>query len=286
FTRSFSGVSGGLGAAWNLNARTTLKAHVGRGYRAPNAVESTARGVHAGAGVMQLGDADLKPEFNLQEDLGLFYQGTHVTASEEVFHNLVSNYIYNEKLVSAAGGDSLLVQHGESLPVFKFRQTAARLYGGEVSLDIHPHPFDRIHFENSLSLVLAENTGGGGASISDSTKYLPLIPPLHLVSEIKYDLRKQIGVFAHMFFKVGLQVYWSQNRFYSAYGTETRTPGYTLLDAGIGSDVVDKGGRTILTITLLGSNLADVGYQSNMSRLKYFEDYPENGSGRSGIYNM
>ena len=155
-----------------------------------------------------------------------------------------------------------------------------------MSLDVHPHPFDRIHFENSLSLVIAENRGGGGAIITDSTKYLPLIPPLHLVSEVRYDLRKQVGLFAHMFFKVGMQVYWSQNRFYSASGTETRTPGYTLLDAGIGSDVVDKEGRTILTFTLLGSNLADVGYQSNMSRLKYFEDYPENGSGRSGIYNM
>lgn len=286
FTRSFSGVSGGLGAAWNLNARTTLKAHVGRGYRAPNAVESTAHGVHAGAGVMQLGDADLKPEFNLQEDLGLFYQGTHVTASVEVFHNLVSNYIYNEKLVSAAGGDSLLVQHGESLPVFKFRQTAARLYGGEVSLDIHPHPFDRIHFENALSLVLAENRGGGGASISDSTRYLPLIPPLHLVSELKYDLRKQVGCFHHLFVKVGTQVYWAQDRYYGAHGTETRTPAYTLVDAGIGGDVVDKRGRTLLTFTLLGSNLADVVYQSHLSRLKYLDDRDQPLAGPTGIHEM
>lgn len=284
--QDLSGLSGSIGAAWNLNDRLTLKANLGRGYRAPSAAETTAQGVHAGAGLMQLGDAELKPEFNLQEDLGFFYNGTHITASVEVFNNSISNYIYNEKLASVTGGDSLYSPEGQDLPVFKFRQTAARLYGGEVSLDVHPHPFDRIHFENSLSLVIAENRGGGGAIITDSTKYLPLIPPLHLVSEVRYDLRKQVGLFAHMFFKVGMQVYWSQNRFYSASGTETRTPGYTLLDAGIGSDVVDKEGRTILTFTLLGSNLADVGYQSNMSRLKYFEDYPENGSGRSGIYNM
>src|SRR5690606_28406994 len=213
FTRSFSGVSGGLGAAWNLNARTTLKAHVGRGYRAPNAVESTARGVHAGAGVMQLGDADLKPEFNLQEDLGLFYQGTHVTASVEVFHNLASNYIYNEKLVSAAGGDSLLVQHGQSLPVFKFRQTAARSYGGEVSLDIHRHPLHRSHFEQSLSVVRAVNGVGGGATISDRTRLPPLIRPQHLVSELNYELRKRVGGFHHLFVKVGTQVDWAQDRY-------------------------------------------------------------------------
>ena len=285
-SQNFSGFSGSLGAAWNLNERLTLKANVGRGYRAPSAAETTAQGVHPGAGVLQLGDAELKPEFSLQEDLGFFYNGTHVTASLEVFYNAISNYIYNEKLASLAGGDSLFTQDEQDLPVFKFRQTAARLYGGEVSLDIHPHPFDRIHFENSLSLVLAENRGGGGAIIADSTKYLPLIPPLHLVSEIKYDLRRQVGFFAHLFFKVGMQIYWEQDRFYSAYGTETRTPGYTLLDAGIGGDVLDKAGRTILSFTILGSNLTDVGYQSNMSRLKYFEDYPDNGTGRTGIYNM
>lgn len=285
-SQNFSGFSGSVGAAWNLNERLTLKANVGRGYRAPSAAETTAQGVHPGAGLMQLGDAELKPEFNFQEDLGFFYNGTHITASVEVFYNSISNYIYNEKLASVSGGDSLYLQNGEEFQVFKFRQTTARLYGGEVSLDIHPHPFDRIHFENSLSLVLAENRGGGGAIISDSTKYLPLIPPLHLVSEVKYDLRKQVGCFAHLFFKVGMQLYWAQDRFYSAYGTETRTPGYTLMDAGIGGDVVDKRGRTILSFTLLGSNLADVGYQSNMSRLKYFEDYPDNGTGRSGIYNM
>lgn len=286
YSQYFSGISGSVGGAWSMNERLTLKANVGRGYRAPSVTETTARGVHPGAGLMQLGDADLMPEFNLQEDLGLFYNGTHITASVEAFNNNISNYIYNEKLASVAGGDSLFEQDGLDLPVFKFRQTAARLYGGEVSLDIHPHPFDQIHFENSLSLVLAENRGGGGATITDSTKYLPLIPPLHLISEIRYDLRKPTGRFAHLFFKVGMQIYSAQNRYFAAYGTETRTPGYILFDAGIGGDVVDKAGRTLLTFTLLGSNLGDLGYQSNMSRLKYFDDHPENATGRSGIYNM
>lgn len=284
--QDFSGVSGSLGAAWNLNDRLTLKVNMGRGYRAPSAAETTAQGVHPGAGLMQLGDADLKPEFNLQEDLGLFYNGTHITASVELFNNYINNYIYNEKLASVLGGDSIYTQDGQDLPVFKFRQTGARLLGGEVSLDIHPHPFDRIHFENSLSLVLAENKGGGGALIGDSTRYLPLIPPLHTVSELRYDLRKQVGCFAQVFIKAGMQVYWAQNRYYSAHGTETRTPGYILLDAGVGGDLLDGKGRTILTFTVRGANLADVGYQSNMSRLKYFEDHPENGTGRSGIYNM
>jgi iron complex outermembrane receptor protein len=73
---------------------------------------------------------------------------------------------------------------------------------------------------------------------------------------------------------------------YSAYGTETRTPGYFLVDAGIGTSVVTKSGRKLLTLMITGNNLTDEAYQSNMSRLKYFDNYPKNGSGRSGIYNM
>ncbi|MEO8733911.1 MAG: TonB-dependent receptor, partial [Flavobacteriales bacterium] len=285
-THLYAGGSGSIGAAWDLNDRLTLKANIGRGYRAPSVAESSAKGVHPGTGLEQLGDANLKPEFNLQEDLGFFYAGTHVTASTEVFYNTIDNYIYNEKLAAVGGGDSLFTQEGTAYPVFKYRQTTAQLYGGEVSVDIHPHPLDRLHFENTLALVLAANKGGGGALITDSTRYLPLIPPVHTNSELRWDMPKGKGSFKRMFAKVGVQVYAAQNRFFGAYGTETYTPGYTLLDAGIGGDVVSKTGRTLFTVTVLGTNLANVGYQSNMSRLKYMDNYPVNWTGRSGIYNM
>ncbi len=286
YVHTFSGGSGSLGAAWNVNERLTLKANIGRGYRAPSAAETSAKGVHPGTGLQQLGDADLQPEFNLQLDLGIFYDGTHVTASVELFNNTINNYVYNEKLASVGGGDSLFTQDGTDYPVFKYRQTTAQLYGGEISVDIHPHPLDQLHFENTLSVVYAANKGGNGALINDSTRYLPLIPPLHTNTELRWDMPKGIGPFKRMFAKVGIQVYATQDRFFGAYGTETRTPGYTLLDAGVGGDVVNRKGRTIFTVTVLGSNLADVSYQSNMSRLKYMDDYPVNGTGRSGIYNM
>lgn len=283
--RHFGGLSGGLGAAWNLKDGLTLKANVGRGYRAPNAAELLAQGVHAGEGLMQAGNPAMKPEFNLQGDAGLFFTGTHITASLELFSNTVSNYIYNEKVAAQHGGDSLFVQDGKAFPVFQFRQTKALLQGGEVSVDIHPHPLDRLHFENTLAYVHAVNLGGDGSAVTDSTRYLPMIAPLHGSSELRYELGKW-GRFGGLFIKAGVQVYWAQDRFFSAYGTETRTPGYHLFDAALGGDVLDRHGRTVLTFTVAGTNLADAAYQSNMSRLKYFEPWPGNGSGHSGIYNM
>ncbi|MGZ4033421.1 MAG: TonB-dependent receptor [Bacteroidia bacterium] len=286
YKHTFSGFSGSIGASYNISERFCVKANVARGYRAPNVAEISAKGVHPGTGFEQLGDDNFKPEFNLQEDMGLFFSSEHISGYAEVFNNSISNYIYNEKLLSSKGGDSTFVQNGNSFPVFKFRQTTAQLYGGELSIDIHPHPLDWLHFENSISIIYAQNLGGNGAKINDSSKYLPFIPPLHTNSELRADLKKKLACFSAIYIKIGLQYYAAQNRAYLAYGTETTTPGYTLIDAGLGTDVINKKGNVLFTINITGTNLGDVAYQSNMSRLKYFDNYPVNGTGRSGIYNM
>jgi iron complex outermembrane receptor protein len=286
YSQAFGGFSGSLGATYNVSDNFCIKANVARGYRAPNISEISARGVHPGTGFEQLGDANLKSEFSLQEDIGVFFNSEHISGSIEVFNNVISNYIYNEKLLSMNGGDSLFVKSGEAYPVFKFRQTTAQLYGGEFSLDIHPHPLDWLHFENTASLIYATNLGGNSALITDSTKYLPYIPPFHTNSEVRADIKKKIGALTAIYFKFGVQYYATQDRFYSAYGTETKTPGYTLLDLGFGTTVVNKKGITLFNLNINCNNLTDVAYQSNMSRLKYFDTYPNNYTGRSGIYNM
>ncbi len=286
YQHRFSGFSGSFGITYTLSKRLFVKANMARGYRAPNISEISAKGVHPGTGYMQLGDADLKPEFSLQEDIGLFFEAEHLSFSAELFNNVIDNYIFNQKLAALSGGDSSFTEGGNSYPVFQFRQTRAWLYGGELSIDIHPHPLDWLHFENSLSLVNAENLGGSGAVITEDNKYLPFIPPLHTNSELRAELRKKMGSIHNAFIKIGMQYYAPQNRAFLQDNTETKTPGYTLLDLGMGGIVKSKRNRELFTFGLFVSNLTDVAYQSNMSRLKYFDNYPNNGTGRSGIYSM
>jgi iron complex outermembrane receptor protein len=167
---------------------------------------------------------------------------------------------------------------------FKFHQSEAVLYGGEASLDIHF--FKWMHFENSLSVVYGINKGGNGTQINDSSKYLPFIPPLHTHSELRVEFDKGIKHFSAIYALVAMEYYARQNRVYLADNTETRTPGYTLFNAGIGGDVTKKNGKVLCSVHIAVSNIFDIAYQSHLSRLKYFEPYPNNTTGRSGIYDM
>ena len=285
YKHTFSGASGSLGLSYKINDQFSLKANIGRGYRAPNISEISANGVHPGTNMYQIGNLNFKPEFNLQEDLGVEFNSTHVTVNADVFNNDIQNYIYNEKLSNAAGGDSIIVPGNQT---FKFVAAKANLYGGELSVDIHPHPWDWLHFENSLSVVYGVNKGvPGEGKISDSAKYLPFIPPVHTISELRANIKK-VGnsSFANAFVKVQFEVFAAQNRAYLESGTETPTPGYQLFNAGFGTDILNKSGKPFLTISFLGNNLMNVAYQSNLSRLKYFEQYPGNFTGHDGIYNM
>jgi iron complex outermembrane receptor protein len=274
---TFSGTTFSLGSTYVFSKELAVKANVARGFRAPNIAEISANGVHPGTNIYQLGNPGLKPEFSLQEDLGLEFTLEHVSVSISVFNNDLSNYIYNSQL------DSVYVPGNQT---FKFVAANARLYGGEASIDIHPHPLDWLHFENSISVVYAVNQGGNGIKINDSNRYLPYIPPVHGISELRAAFKRPAKWLLNAYAKVQVAMYALQDRVYLANNTETPTPGYTLLNMGVGADITNKAGKVLFNVGIFGNNLADVAYQEHLSRLKYFEPYPDDPRGRHGIYNM
>jgi len=286
--KTFSGVSGSLGATYNFSDSFLLKGNVARGFRAPSIAELSANGPDPGSQIYHVGNSDFKPEFSVQEDIGAFLTLPTVSASVEVYSNHIQNYIFQEQLLDANGNPERVDADGASDPngeysKFTYVQSKARINGGEFSLDLHFVPW--LHFENSLTLTQGINLGTGG-TVPDSLKYLPFIPPLHTHSELRAAYNKGFGSFKDMYAFVGFDHYDAQNHFFSAYGTETYTAGYNLLSAGIGTHVVDGKGKNILEIFIEGTNLANVNYQSNMSRLKYFDNAVVPPGVQPGIFNM
>jgi iron complex outermembrane receptor protein len=269
-----------LGATYNFSPELALKANVARGFRAPNIAEISANGVHPGTNFYQIGNPDFKPEFNWQEDVGLVFSPKSLEIQFNLFNNFINNFIYDQKLLGANGQDSVTVPGTPQ--TFKFVASRANLYGGELSIDIHP--LKQLHFENSLSVVYSLNKGTSeGKAVSDSEKYLPFTPPLHGVSELRLDWKTKS--IKQAFVKVQLEYYATQNRVYSAFGTETPTPGYALLNAGLGGGIANKRGKIICNVYIMGNNLLNNTYWDHLSRLKYFYAYP--GDPREhGIYNI
>jgi iron complex outermembrane receptor protein len=278
FESTFKNYSGSLGAAYNLSDRLTVKANISRGFRAPNIAELGSNGVHEGTIRYEVGQPGLKAETSLQVDAGVSYTSEHVRFSVDAFENSISNYIFARRVLNVAGTDSL-VSTGPDIGLFNYVQGQARLLGGEVTLDFHPHPLDWLHFENSFSMVRARQL-----DVPDDQQYLPFIPADRLQSELRGNFRRQGKRLTNVYARFQLEQTFAQNRFFGAFDTETATPAYTLFNAGAGTDVADSKGKTLFSVFVTANNLFDIGYQSHLSRLKYADiNYT---TGRRGVFNM
>lgn len=275
FNKNYNGISGSLGWSYQLDKSSTLKLNLSRGFRAPNIAELASNGVHEGTFRYEIGDKNLNSEISHQIDVAYFLNSDHVTFEFTPFINFISNYIFTEKMQDASGNDVII----DNVPAFKFTQGNAQLFGGEIFIDIHPHPFDWLHLENSFSYVRATQNNR-----PENEKFLPFIPAPKYRGEIKTQFKEISEGITDFYAKFSVDHYFKQNNIYSAFNTETTTPSYTLLSAGIGADIKAFGKKDFFNLYLSGENLANVAYQNHLSRLKYA---PENlATGRIGVYNM
>ncbi len=284
YRRPFTGVSGSLGATYNISERLLVKANLSRGYRAPNITEIGSNGLDPGARIVYLGNRNFQPEFSLQTDIGFIGYLNDMDVSVELFNNVIDNYIYQARLYDDAGQPVVIVPGNFT---YQYQQSKAQLYGAEFSLNLHPRTSKWLTINNSLALIrglnrnprLIEQQG-------DAARYLPFIPPLHGRSEVRATFGPDKGRLTALYARAELDYYGAQNRFYGVDNTETATPGYALVNAGFGGTINNRQNRPLLQLFFQVDNLFNVAYQSHLNRLKYFEYYTASPTGRFGMYNM
>ncbi|MAT54066.1 MAG: TonB-dependent receptor [Saprospirales bacterium] len=275
--RNFGNVSGSIGLGWFPSEKTAVKLNLARGFRSPNVAELASNGVHEGTFRYELGNDELEAETNFEIDAGFDLDLKHITLTANPFFNSISNYIYLEKLASVNGGDSLSVADGELFPTFKFTQGKAQLWGGEFSIDIHPHPYDWLHFKNTVSVVLAKQ-------LNSENEHLPFIPPAKYQMELRADLPLKSTAIRNSYVEINLDYFYRQHRILSANDFETTTPGYALMNGSLGFDLGGPHGKTLAKFAFIAQNIFDKAYQYHLSRLKYAPENPA--TGRRGIFNM
>jgi len=285
FRTRYGGLSASLGATYSLSERLVLRANVARGYRAPNITEVGSNGLDPGAHIVYLGNRSFGPEFSLQQDIGLSAYLPDAELSASVFNNHINNYIYQARLTDAAGQPVVVVPGNAT---YQYQQGRAQLYGGELTVNLHPQAAPAWALSNSLAYVTGLNRADDQVEAHGAAaRYLPLIPPLRTRTELRLTQQQPRGRFTNAYLRAVLDYNAPQNRFYALDDTETRTAGYALLGLGAGTGLLggaDK--REVLQLFLQLDNAFNTVYQSHLNRLKYFEYYAATPNGRRGIYNQ
>ncbi|HEX6916190.1 MAG TPA: TonB-dependent receptor, partial [Chitinophagaceae bacterium] len=275
--KNYSNLSGSLGVSYEVNESLTLKLNLARGFRAPNIAELSSNGAHEGTNRYEYGQEDLSSETSMQADAGVELNTMHVSFSGALFYNNIQHYIFYRKLLSQAGGDSVVPVNGENNIAYLFDQSAAALYGLELGLDLHPHPLDWLHLESDFSYVR-----GKFYSAVEGDRDLPFMPAARWNTELRTDFREAGKRLRNLYLRLQVQHVFAQNAVFSGYDTETATPGYTILNMGAGIEVIQKR-STLFSLHVAIENLTDLAYQHHLSRLKYTA--VNNITGRQGVFN-
>lgn len=253
---NFSSFSGSAGAVYKPAGYIDIYANIGTGWRPPSEFDLYADGVHEGTGRFDRGllvnDPELEPEpersFNI--DFGARLRTKYLTAELSVFRNLINNYIY-----PSPTGET---DPESKLPIYDIRQATSTFWGLEYSFQVQPAAWLLLTLNGDY--VNARNDLTGNA--------LPFTPPAKNILGLKLQ-KDNMGAIYNSYFEFTARFVAEQTQ---VDPLEAVTEGYTLLDAGVGFDFVLS--KSIASVDLSVSNLADLKYVDHLSRYRYYAMNP------------
>lgn len=278
FDNTYSGWSGSVGASYQLQHGQYVKLNVAKSYRAPAINELTSNGLNIGSNAFQLGNINLKAEQGYQVDVAYGYSGKDVSLEFGGFYNRLSHFIFADRTDSVSQG----------YPVYEYvSSNTAILTGVNAYFNVHPVAIKWLEWNNRFSYIYSWLPHA-----TDSTGHLPWIPAPHWHSEIKFRLDEKPGSeLMGTYFRIGIAHYWRQDNIYSALYTEIPSAAYTLVDAGFGTQFVNRKSRRVVCAFYLNcTNLTNIAYTDNLNLAQYF--YAQNGNiitvtkQRQGVFNM
>lgn len=245
FERHRPSTNGMFGVSYNPNSHLTLKSNVSTGFRVANLAELSSNGLHEGSYRYEIGNPNHKVEQNLCADVNLELNHRRWFGSVSAYYNRFFNYIY-----LAPTDETWLSVY----QVYRYRQQNAKLYGGELAMQLKPSFGPGLQWKESLTVTKGRLDDGG---------WLPFIPPYRLVSAIRWvrNLSRQRSFYIEPEFEyVGAQEHAAQ--------FETMTPAYHLLHLRAGWSVTRE--KTLLEWTFSGKNLLNEAYADHLSRIKQY----------------
>lgn len=275
FSRShqWDNANGSLGISYQLRPDLTLTTNLSTAWRAPNASDLYANGLHQSGVAYERGNPSLRAEQAYNSNFALAYSGKRLSAEIGVFNNLINNYIYLKP-------DSVpAIRQRGAFPAYSYNQVRATFRGIDATVSYKVN--GQLTFTSKTSLLWAYD--------KTNRNYLVLVPPNRMDNSLRYDFQEQTigatpGRLSGLYVQVSGLAVARQNRV-PAVSNEVREgvpvfrgdfapppPGYFLLGAEVGLNVLV--GKQPLSVILSGVNLLNTAYRDYLNRFRYFADEP------------
>jgi iron complex outermembrane recepter protein len=249
---NFNSFSGSFGIVYRPNDMIDIFSNVGRGWRSPSEFELYVDGVHEGTNRVEKGiitqnpNATPIPESSLNTDIGIRARYSKFNIELSFFNNVVNNFIYPSP--------TNVIDPISGLPIFNVKQDKSTFRGLEYSFQYQPISYVLLSLNGDY--VFTKNNANNSP--------LPFTPPMKNIIDLKLQ-KQQIGIMYNPYIKFSAKIVSGQN---NVDPLETTTEGYTLMNAGLGTDIVFS--KTVASIDLSVDNLADRKYVDHLSRYKSF----------------
>ena len=271
FSRShqWDNANGSIGFSYQIQSNLTFTTNFSTAWRAPNASDLYANGLHQSGVAYERGNPNLKPEQAYNGNLALAYSGKRLTAEIGVFNNLINNYIYLKP-------DSVpTIRQRGAFPAYSYDQVRATFRGVDAT----------VSYKLTEQLTLTSKTSLLWAYDKTNRNYLVLVPPNRTDNSIRYEFGARTpGRMSGLYVQVSGLAVARQNRV-PAVSSEVQNgvpifrgdfalppPGYFLVGAETGMNL-QLANRPV-SIILSGTNLLNTAYRDYLNRFRYFADEP------------
>ena len=237
--RTFTAISGSLGASVEVASGWRLGLNGSYTERAPAAEELFANGPHAGTQAFEVGDPTFKKEASKGIEATLRGKGDGYNVSASLYYSAFKDFIFE----TATGAIE------DDLPVFQFGQANARYYGAEIEASVKLAQMGAfaINLDGIGDFTRATIKGGGN---------VPRIPALRLLGGLEAQSDTANG---------RIEVEWVDGQSRIA-AFETATKGYTMVNASVGFKPFGVDNQT--SVTLSANNIFHVNARRHASFLK------------------
>jgi iron complex outermembrane recepter protein len=274
-TRHWTNANGSVAATFrpiittaNAAANTLeITANLSTAWRAPNASELYANGLHQSAVAYERGNTSLGPEQALNAGLSVDYTAGRFLAEIGAYNNLIHNYIYLKP-------DSVpIIRQRGAFPAYSYTQADAVFRGLDLNL----------RYQLSKRLAWVSKTSLLWAADRTNRAFLMFVPPHRTDQSLRYE-RPAWGRLSDVSLAItGLYV--ARQQRVPAIGQRADAgqviftgdfapppPAYFLLGAEASATL--RLGRRAVTVSVLGQNLLNTSYRDYLDRFRYFADAP------------